>query len=362
MRVLIDATSVLLRSAGVKSYTYHWIEHLRAVAGSDEIRLFPYLSDFGRLDHERSVLSPLATYPRLGLLYFVNIPGNPAIGWIGGGVDVFHVSNQVRNPPRTVPLTATVHDLTCWLMPELHTAANVRADKSFADHVLRRARRLIAVSENSRQDAIRILGVDPDRIDVIYSGVSEAYFNAQPTAAAKPYVLFVGTIEPRKNVDTLLDAWHLVRPDVRAAFDLMIIGATGWGSERTLARLNASAENVRYRGYVDERELPGITAGASAFVYPSLYEGFGFPVAQAMACGVPVITSDNSCLPEIAGHGALLVNPRSPAEIASALDQLLTSPSLSAYVSGEGRRQAEKYRWSTCAQRSMDFFRLAAGT
>jgi glycosyltransferase involved in cell wall biosynthesis len=362
MRVLIDATSVLLRSAGVKSYTYHWIEHLRAVAGSDEIRLFPYLSNFGRLDHERSVLSPAATYPRLGLLYFVNVAGNPAIGWIAGGADVFHVSNQVRNPPRTVPLTATVHDLTCWLMPELHTAANVRADKSFAEQVLKRARRLIAVSENSRQDAIRILGIDPDRIEVIYSGVSDAYFTAQPTAAAKPYVLFVGTIEPRKNVDTLLDAWHLVRPDVRASFDLMIIGATGWGSERTLARLNASAENVRYCGYVNERELPGITAGASAFVYPSLYEGFGFPVAQAMACGVPVITSDNSCLPEIAGRGALLVDPRSPAEIASALDQLLTSPSLAAYVSGEGRRQADKYRWGTCAQRSMDFFRLAAGS
>jgi glycosyltransferase involved in cell wall biosynthesis len=218
---------------------------------------------------------------------------------------------------------------------------------------------LIAVSENSRQDAIRILGIDPDRIEVIYSGVSEAYFNAKPAAAAKPYVLFVGTIEPRKNVDTLLDAWHMIRPDVRDAFDLLIIGATGWGSERTLQRLKAGG--VRYRGYVDERELPGITAGASAFVYPSLYEGFGFPVAQAMACGVPVITSNNSCLPEVTGDGALLVDPRSPVEIASALDRILTSPSLAAQIGGEGRRRAENYRWSRCAQRSMEFFRTATG-
>lgn len=362
MRVLIDATSVLLRSAGIKSYTYHWIEHLRAAAAGDpEILGFPYLRNLGRLDHEHSVLSPAATYTRLALLYFVNAPGNPVMDWMVDGVDVFHVSNQVRNPPRKVPLTATVHDLTCWLMPELHTAGNVQADRSFAERVLKRAERLIAVSENSRQDAIRILGIDPGRIDVIHSGVSEAYFRASPARAAKPYVLFVGTIEPRKNVDTLLDAWHLVRPDVREAFDLVVVGATGWGSGRTLARLSASAEHVRYRGYVDERELPGITAGASAFVYPSLYEGFGFPVAQAMACGVPVITSDNSCLPEIAGRGALLVDPRSPAEIASALDQLLTSPSLASYVSGEGRRQAEKYRWSRCAERSLEFFRLAAG-
>lgn len=358
MRVLIDATSVLLRSAGIKSYTYHWIEHLRAAAGaSDEIRAFPYLNGLGRLEHERSVLTSAATYPRLALLYFVNVPGNPAIDWIASGAEVFHASNQVRNPPRKVPLTATVHDLTCWLMPELHTPANVRADRAFAEHVLKRARRLIAVSENSRQDAIRLLGIDPERIEVIYSGVSDAYFTAQAIPATKPYVLFVGTIEPRKNVDTLLDAWHLVRPGIRDAFDLMIIGATGWGSARTLTRLNASAESVRYRGYVDERELPGITAGASAFVYPSLYEGFGFPVAQAMACGVPVITSNTSCLPEIAGDGALLVDPRSPVEIASALDRLLTSPSLSASVGEQGRLRAKRYRWSTCAQRSLEFFR-----
>src|ERR1700722_812858 len=167
MRVLIDATSVLLRSAGIKSYTYHWIEHLRAVAAGDEILAFPYLGSLGRLDHERSVLTPGATYPRLGLLYFVNIPGNPAIDWIAGGADIFHASNQIRNPTHKVALTATVHDLTCWLMPELHTAANVRADQSFAQNVLKRARRLIAVSENSRQDAIRILNIDPDRIEVI---------------------------------------------------------------------------------------------------------------------------------------------------------------------------------------------------
>lgn len=361
MRVLIDATSVLLRSAGIKSYTYHWIEHLRGIAGQDEILAFPYLNGLGRLDHERSVLTPAATYPRLGLLYFVNVPGNPAIDWIASGVDVFHVSNQVRNPPSKLPLTATVHDLTCWLMPELHTAANVRADRSFAERVLKRARRLISVSENTSQDAIRILGIDPDRIEVIYSGVSDTYFTAKPAPAPKPYVLFVGTIEPRKNVDTLLDAWHMVRPGIREAFDLLIIGATGWGSERTLARLNASEKSVRYRGYVDESELPGITAGAMAFVYPSLYEGFGFPVAQAMACGVPVVTSNNSCLPEIAGRGALLVDPRSPAAIAAALDQVLTSPSLSAYISGEGRLRAENYRWSACARRSLDFFRRSVG-
>ncbi len=361
MRCLIDATSVLLRSGGIKSYTYHWLKHLWRVAGQDQILAFPYLHDLAKLRHDRSVLPPAATYWRLALLYFVNAPGNRAIDWIASGIDVFHLSNQVRNPPRNVRLTATIHDLTCWLMPNLHTEANVRADLSFADKVLKRARRLIAVSENTRQDAIRLLGIDPDRIEVIYSGVPDEYFAAKPAPAKKPYVLFVGTIEPRKNIDTLLDAWHLLDPTLRSVFDLVLVGDTGWASERTVARLAANVEGVVHRGYVEESQLPGLTAGATAFVYPSLYEGFGFPVAQAMACGVPVITSNNSCLPEVTGEGGLFVDPLSPVEIASALRKLLSSPALCASLGEAGRIRANRYRWETCAQQSLEFFHRAAG-
>src|SRR5947209_7127689 len=120
MRVLIDATSVLLQSAGIKSYTYHWIEHLWRIAGEHEIQAFPFIHSLGELTHQSSVLSPLATYPRLALLYFVNIPGNPAIDRLTSGVDVFHVSNQIRSPPKETRLTATIFDLTCSIMPEFH--------------------------------------------------------------------------------------------------------------------------------------------------------------------------------------------------------------------------------------------------
>ena len=113
----------------------------------------------------------------------------------------------------------------------------------------------------------------------------------------------------------MLDAWSSFR--LRGDFDLVIAGASGWSGEKTLARLASRPPGVRYLGYVPEDELPGLMAGASAFVYPSLYEGFGFPVAQAMAAGVPVITSNTSCLPEVAGEGALLVDPRSAGEIQS---------------------------------------------
>jgi glycosyltransferase involved in cell wall biosynthesis len=360
MRILIDATSVLLRSAGVKSYTYHWIEHLRRAAQCDRILAFPFLGDLGALTHERSVLGFASTYARLALLYFVNAPGNPAIDWLAAGADVFHVSNQIRNPPRRTRLTATVHDMTCRLMPELHTPANVRADQSFADHVLKRAAGLIAVSENTKRDAVRVLNMDPDKIEVIYSGVSEAYFNAKPTPSARPYVLFLGTIEPRKNIGALLDAWEQLDPELRAAYDLVIAGASGWSSESTLARLRSGIGGVRYIGYTPESQLPALTAGATAFVYPSLYEGFGFPVAQAMACGVPVVTSAVSSLPEVAGDAALLVDPRSAGEIASALSRVLQSPELQQRLGEAGRRRAQAFRWDTCARRSLEFFRSLA--
>ncbi len=358
MRVTIDATSALLRSAGVKNYTYHWVRQLRQQANGDQVRAFPYLGELGRLDHESSTLTRLQTLPRLALLYFVNLPANPAINWVLEDCDVFHASNQVRRAPRRVKLTATIYDLTCRLMPQFHTAANVRAEASFAAEIVRRADGLIAISENTRQDAIRLLGVDPERIETIYPGIAEEYFAAKGVPRDRPYALYVGTIEPRKNLDTLLDAWSQLKAGLRGEFDLVIAGPAGWASEKTLARVRAEAI---YLGYVPEAELPGLIAGAAAFVYPSLYEGFGFPPAQAMAAGVPVLTSNSSCLPEVVGDVALLADPNSAVEIQEGLTRLLESESLRAELGERGRARARLYRWESCALKSLAFFHKIAG-
>ena len=357
MRIGIDATPLLLRSAGVKTWIWHWVENLRkASTGSDVVESFPSIGKTARLVHEGSVFGPLATWPRLALLYALNAPGNLLLDRLARRFDVVHLSNQVRRLPRGTHVTATIHDMTCWLMPELHTEANVRADRQFAERVMKHADRLIAVSENTRRDAIRLLDLPPERIEVIYSGVAEAFFDAKPLAAGRPYALFVGTIEPRKNVDTLLDAWAQLKPSLREEFELLVAGPEGWGAERTMARLRAGAGGVRYLGYVSEQELPSLTAGATVFVYPSLYEGFGFPVAQAMAARVPAITSNLSSLPEIAAAGSVLVDPRSADELRSGLELLLTGPSLRAKLARDGFRQAQEFRWETCARKSLEFF------
>lgn len=357
MRILVDATPLLLRSAGVKNYLYHWLDHLRRQAAPGSVAAFPFLKGWGPLTHEHSVIGPLGTGARLGLLYLANVPGSPLAGWIASGYDVFHVTNQIRRQVKRARLSATLHDLTALQFPELHTSGNVKADRGFTENVLKRADGLMAVSESSRQDAVRLLGLDPRRIEVIYPGVATAYFEAVPAKRPRPYVLFVGAIEPRKNLDALLDGWGMLEPDLREAHELVVAGPPGWASETTLARLRRGLPSVRYLGYVAERELPGLTAGASVFVYPSLYEGFGFPVVQAMAAGVPVVTSNLASLPEVTGGAALLVDPRSPSEIASAMARLLASPSIRADLAARARRRAQRFRWEECARLSLDFFR-----
>ena len=364
MKITVDATPLLLRSAGVKNYLYHWLSHLADAGNGHSVRLFPLLPGLGRLNHERSVLGGALTLSRLACLYLANLPGNPVLDWTTGSAEIFHVTNQVRQPLRGARLTATLHDMTCWLMPQLHTPQNVDADRRFSERVLKRAEGLMAVSENTRRDAIRILDLKPERVTTIHSGVAQPYFDATEEKAAevrsqyrllRPYVLYIGTIEPRKNVVRLLDAWKQLPADVRDEYGLVLAGPMGWVSPDTARRIE-SEPDVTYLRYIPEAEVPGLTFGASVFAYPSLYEGFGFPVAQAMACGVPVLTSNNSCLPEISGDAALHVDAKSPEEIRAGLERLLTSASLRAKLGARGRELAQQYRWEVCAKKSWEFF------
>ena len=248
-------------------------------------------------------------------------------------------------------------------MPELHTKATVRGHQAFAERVLAPATAVIAMSESTKRDAVRILGLAPEKITVIYNGVAPEYFGAAaqpPAGLTKPYLLFVGTIEPRKNVATLLDAYEALPRAEREAFDLVVAGPPGWNSSPTLERLRKPAAGIHYLGYVPESQLPGLTAGATMLVYPSLYEGFGLPVAQAMAAGVPVITSNVSALPEITGDAALHVDPRSAPALSAAMQTLLGSSDLQRTLRERGIRRAAKFRWETCARQSWEFFARAA--
>jgi alpha-1,3-rhamnosyl/mannosyltransferase len=358
MRLTLDLTPTLLRSAGVKNHLYYWSRALAATRGDHAMDYYPFANPPDSLDHDSGVESGIPNW-RLFLVAAMNLPAlHPFAQAVVPGMDVLHGSPQLRIAPRTRILTSHIHDLTCWLMPEFHTIANVKAAHQMAENVWRRAQGLIAVSSSAKNDAVRLLGLNPARIEVIYHGVPEQFFSTEPARVRdRPYVLNVGTIEPRKNIDRLLDAWKSLPSDVLDAFDLVIAGPAGWKSEATLARLKTGQRSVRYLGYVDEQNLAALTAGATAHAYPSLYEGFGFPLAQAMACGTASVTSNVSSMPEVAAGSALLVDPQSVEELRCALLKLLTSDALRQELGAIGKAHARKYyRWDAVARQSWRFF------
>lgn len=368
MRMLIDGTALLLPGGGVKNYLHYWLVHLlQAKQDGDRISIFPLLGQaLGRLDHSRSDFSAFSTSIRLAMTRGSNRLGSWATKLISGRVDLFHESNtHVLNPPIGCKLTATIHDLSCWLMPELHQPETVMETRQFAARVLSRADRIIAISNHTRLDVARILGIREQRIETIYPGVADVFFQVSPADISRvalkyrlstAYVLFLGTVEPRKNVAKLVDAYlHLPEP-LRKDVGLVLAGRQGWRSDELVQRLRRGLPGVRWIEYVPEADIAPLTAGATVFAYPSLYEGFGFPVAQAMAAGVPVLTSNVSSLPEIAGDAALLVNPQDAEEISAELERMLFDGSLRRRLSGNGIERAASYRWDRCARQSLEFF------
>jgi glycosyltransferase involved in cell wall biosynthesis len=366
-RILIDYSPSLVRSAGVKTYLHHWIQALQQIS-PDAIRSCPSLP--ACLRHNGFSL-PIGT--KLAVLQLFNKSPQTIANLFATHFDVLHASNLLRRIPSRPALSATIHDCTSLLFPELHLPAQATADAAFAERVLRPARGLISVSESTRTDAIRLLKLNPDKITVIYPGVPETYRNVKPAAlnlarlkySLPPrFFLFTGTIEPRKNVDGLLNAWLSLPPDFRQEHSLILAGMSGWKASTTLRRLaQLSRENsgVRWLGYVPESLMPGLTAAALALVYPSLYEGFGFPLVQAMAAGCPVITSNISSMPEVTAGAALLTDPLSQAEIAAAMRQLAESSSLRNNLTAAGLERSQTFTWPKAAERSMEYFSKLAG-
>lgn len=370
MRVLIDATPLLVCGGGVKSFVHGWLDCLlRAPANGVRIGMYPFLARLPGLDHRRSPTTSYSAWLRI-LASNVMARHCPALqDAVCRKPDVFHASHHIWRAPRGPVVTAAVFDLTCWILPELHLPENVRETRAYAERILKRADRILAISECTRQDCIRILDVPPERIDVIYPAISERLFTADEAEArrvserwglAGPYILHLGCLEPRKNLGRLLDAWAEVRERCGCGYELVLAGTDGWAPPE-LHRRVAAAPGVRRLGYIPEDDLPGLVRGATAIVYPSLYEGFGLPVAQGMAAGVPVVTSGGSSLAEISRGAAVLVDPRSVRSIASAIESVLESSSLRMRLAAAGRRAAEHYRPERCAAASRAFFERAAG-
>lgn len=284
--------------------------------------------------------------------------------------DVYHSPNYILPLALVCPSVVTVHDLA-FLDPSLHRLRSRLYLTSLTKRALAKATRIICVSSYTRERLAERFPATVDRIRVVGEGVDER-FQPQPEAAVqsfrvhhgldRPYILFVGVLEPRKNLERLVRAYEVAVRRSGAPHELVLVGAPGWKEQGVLRMIEGSLlrNRIRLLGYLPERFLPAAYSGADVFVYPSLQEGFGLPPLEAMACGVPVLTSDATSLPEVVGGAALCVDPFDVEAIASGLEVLLGDPALRAAMAEKGRRRAEEFRWSNVADQTLGVYAEAA--
>jgi glycosyltransferase involved in cell wall biosynthesis len=284
-----------------------------------------------------------------------------------GDCNLFHATDHLLPPLRKLRSVFTLYDLTCIIHPETHLPLNRYFLKLMIPRFLCAAHTIIAISECTKRDVVRVYGLDEKKIRVIHGGVSPSFRPSPPEAMAgirlryslpERYILSVGTIEPRKNLVTLLEAYRVLR-DRGASVKLVIVGKKGWRYESFFQRLHEiGLENeVVFPGFIPDEDLPAVYTMADTFVFPSLYEGFGLPVLEAMACGAPVICSNTSSLPEVTGDGAVLVPPHDVRGWIEALEQVLNNEAFRADLSQCGLRQAARFTWQSTARKTYEVYR-----
>jgi glycosyltransferase involved in cell wall biosynthesis len=382
LHVLFDARMVRYRRAGIGQYA---INLLRAMSRVPEMGPHSRVSVMQmRADRERLVRDrrfrrvPVWTPPH-------NRFEQPALGLellaMRPRPDIAHSPDFVPPRFRRFPAVANIQDLAFLKLPEV-TLLTEESRRYYAQvpRAARDAEALIALSQSAKDDTVELLGVPPDKIAVIPAAAGPQFSpppdmeHAQREAARRlglpspeegGYVLFVGTIEPRKNLPMLLEAYSLLRDraNVRPLPALALAGAEGWLYERTYKRVDELGlrDIVRLLGPLADADLPPAYQGARAFVLPSLYEGFGLPALEALACGVPVLASDAGSLPEVVADAGVLLDPLDPDLWADMLEQVLLDPALANVLREAGPRRAALFSWDRAASATWRLYERVVG-
>jgi glycosyltransferase involved in cell wall biosynthesis len=379
LTVGVDIFPFFERMTGVGWYEWNLLARLPEVDPQVELRF--YAHTFGAPDEPPPPLLPTSLRSRFRFhhmpqgfllpvrptMWALRLVAEPLLLFLDGN-DVFFAPNFFvprRHLAAVRSLVPTVHDLAFLRLPHTVQGETLANLHRHLPGVLFAADALIAVSAATASDLEDLAGVSRRRVHVIHEGVDPSFFtpNPSPPYGLPPrYLLFVSTLEPRKNVVNLLEGFARA---VAAGYpgEMLLVGRWGWHAEAAQEALERSPVRARIRhlDYLDREALSGVMRGAEALVFPSLLEGFGLPVVEAMACGVPVIVSRASSLPEVAGEAGLYVDPACPGEIASAILRLASDDNLRKTLSNAGRERARRFRWEETARATAAVLRRAAG-
>ena len=382
MRIAIEYTSALRQVAGIGRYTRELVRALAEMQSGDEIVLVYAAGDLkenAALDGLRRLQSlnprvtavpiPLSERWLTILWQRARLP-LPIEHWTGA-IDVFHAPDFVLPPARTSHTLVTVHDLSFRLHPEAAHERLRRYLERAVPRSLRRAERVLVVSHSTARDLERLMRVPADKTKVLYHGIGAQFRrveDAQLLGAVRAryglpprFVLHVGTIEPRKNLLRLIAAFEELRkqPDYRD-LGLVLAGKPGWLVEPILERARMTP-GVVLTGAVADDDLPALYTLADVLAYPSLYEGFGFPPLEALACGTPAVTSNTSSLPELVADVALMVDPQDTAALATALKRALDDPAVAEAARTAGPKHAARFTWTETARQLLEVYHSLVG-
>lgn len=349
--------------------------------GDNEYKLFynSYRDLGGRLDKWNSANSRVIGlhYPNKIFNYCLQkVFGYPRLDKVLGGVDLFwspHFNfTSLSGAESGLKKIITVHDLSFLRYPQFFSRRKNFWHKALGvKKILREADNIIAVSENTKNDIVELAGIAPDKVKVIYSGnnvAKEEWPEEKIRACLRkfglnaPFILYVGNIEPRKNISGVIKAYNRLRNDLKnegETVGLALAGAPGWKDSRINSDWQASPykDQIKFLGYINDEEKGILYSQAAAFVYPSYYEGFGFPPLEAMTYGTPVVCSNVSSLPEIVAGAGIMINPEKPEEIAEALKLILTDRELRTRLIASGYERAKLFSWDKAAREYLELFK-----
>ena len=370
-RIAIDYTAAVRQGGGIGRYTRGLVHALTATPLRDEYVLLvagrgndPELNAPGF--HIRNL--PIDERYTNIIWHRAGLPF-PKVEWFTGPIDIFHSPNFVLPPVARASTALTIHDLSFIRVPQC-------AEPSLREYLARvvpkavaRADRVLADSHNTKKDIIELLEVSPDKVDVVPAGVDDRFrpidnSNSLESVRRKydlgkgPFILSLGTLEPRKNFTGLMEGYALLKREQKLPHRLVIAGGKGWlceGIFETVRQLQLE-DDVTFAGFIADEDLPALYNLADLFAFPTLYEGFGLPVLEAMACGTPVVTADNSCMPELVGDAALLIDANDTGELADAMGQVLSDRELRDSLIGRGLARARRFTWAQAARKLLEAY------
>ena len=381
LRIALNAAFWTRPATGSGQYLRRLLPALLDLSGEEERFLLVGWGDScweakpSRLD-SLQVRVPMAKLGRnLGKLWFEQVSFPRAVAsWEADLAHVPYFAPPLLSPR---PLVVTIHDLIPLILPEYRSSVWVRAYMKLVSAAARRATHIIADSLCSRRDIVRLLRIPEARVTVVYLAAGEEFQPAtQPEDdeaiqekyhLESPYILYLGGFDRRKNLDRLLHAYGLARTRYGFPHTLTIAGSLPRSASplfpdpRVIVQELDLEGSVAFLGWVEEEDKPALYRGAALFVYPSLYEGFGLPVLEAMACGLPVVAAEAGALPEVVGKGGILVNPQDTRALAEAMGKVLSDGTLAGRLAAKALKQARRFSWRKAARETLDIYRAVAG-